>query len=311
VGGTRAHARRVVIVYAALTGLGFVALLLAGAGPFNAVVYTLSAVSTGGFSPHDASLGYFSGWAIPWLTTLACLAGSLPLALYHRGWLHGWKTLLADLQFRALLLFALAASVTLAFCLHLGHRLPWNQTLYHAPLMALSAQSTAGFATLAPGHLDASSKMALILTMAAGGGLGSTAGGIKLLRLVILLRLLQLTLVRTCLPAHAILEPRLGGRRLQDEEIQQALLLILLFIAVVTLSWLPFLALGYQPLDALFEVVSATGTVGLSAGVTGPELPALLKGVLCADMLMGRLEILAWLVILFPRTWIGKREEGL
>jgi len=67
--------------------------------------------------------------------------------------------------------------------------------------------------------------------------------------------------------------------------------------------------MGYDPLDALFEVVSATGTVGLSTGITGPELPPLLKGVLCADMLMGRLEILAWLVILYPRTWFGNRVE--
>jgi trk system potassium uptake protein TrkH len=65
--------------------------------------------------------------------------------------------------------------------------------------------------------------------------------------------------------------------------------------------------MGYAPLDSLFEVVSATGTVGLSSGITGPELPTLLKGVICADMLMGRLEIVAWLVVLNPGTWIGRR----
>ncbi len=67
--------------------------------------------------------------------------------------------------------------------------------------------------------------------------------------------------------------------------------------------------LGYDPLDALFDVVSATGTVGLSCGVVGPELPVVLKAVLCANMLMGRLEILVWLVILYPRTWFGNRVE--
>jgi trk system potassium uptake protein TrkH len=56
-------------------------------------------------------------------------------------------------------------------------------------------------------------------------------------------------------------------------------------------------------------VVSATGTVGLSVGITSADLPAQLKGVLCADMLMGRLEIIAWLVMLFPGTWFGKRME--
>ena len=55
--------------------------------------------------------------------------------------------------------------------------------------------------------------------------------------------------------------------------------------------------------------VSATGTVGLSAGITSPALPALLKGVLCIDMLMGRLEIIAWLVLIYPGTWFGRRME--
>jgi trk system potassium uptake protein TrkH len=309
VGGTRVHARRVLAVYSLLTAAGMAALLLAGSGFFEAVVYTLAAVSTGGFAPHDASLGHFSGWLLPWLTILACLAGALPLALYHGGWRRGWQDLRRDLQLRTLLPLALLASLALSVCMHVGLHLPWEQTLFHAPLLALSAQSTAGFSTLNPGELDAASKMVLILTMAVGGGLGSTAGGIKLLRLLVLLRLLQLTVARTCLPPHAVLDARLGGRRLQDEEIRQALLFILLFLTVVAASWLPFLMLGYDPLDALFEVVSATGTVGLSAGVTGPELPALLKGVLCVDMLMGRLEILAWLVMLYPRTWFGRRVK--
>ncbi|MEJ2711510.1 MAG: potassium transporter TrkG, partial [Anaerolineales bacterium] len=97
--------------------------------------------------------------------------------------------------------------------------------------------------------------------------------------------------------------------RLQDEEIRMALLLILLFITVVALSWLPFVAMGYSPIDSLFEVVSATGTVGLSAGLTSSTLPAVLKVILCVDMLMGRLEIIAWLVMLYPGTWFGRRME--
>jgi trk system potassium uptake protein TrkH len=66
---------------------------------------------------------------------------------------------------------------------------------------------------------------------------------------------------------------------------------------------------GYDPLDALFEVVSATATVGLSTGISRPELETVLKGVLCFDMLAGRLEIIALLVILYPRNWVGRREK--
>jgi len=68
--------------------------------------------------------------------------------------------------------------------------------------------------------------------------------------------------------------------------------------------------MGYEPIDALFEVVSAVGTVGLSSGITSSDLPTLLKGMLCADMLMGRLEIIALLIILYPRTWFGRRFKA-
>jgi trk system potassium uptake protein TrkH len=76
------------------------------------------------------------------------------------------------------------------------------------------------------------------------------------------------------------------------------MLIILFFILIVLASWIPFIIMGYEPIDALFEVVSAVGTVGLSSGTTSSDLPTLLKGILCADMLMGRLEIIALLIIL-------------
>jgi trk system potassium uptake protein TrkH len=76
----------------------------------------------------------------------------------------------------------------------------------------------------------------------------------------------------------------------------------------VFLSWFPFLLYGYDPLNALFEVVSATGTVGLSSGVSRPALEPALKLLLTLDMLFGRVEIIALLVVLYPGTWLGRRR---
>jgi trk system potassium uptake protein TrkH len=95
----------------------------------------------------------------------------------------------------------------------------------------------------------------------------------------------------------------LGGRDLEGSQIEHALLLILLFVLLILGSWLAFLAAGYPPLDALFDIVSATATVGLSTGITGPDLEAGLKLLLTLDMLAGRLEIVALLVLIFPGTW--------
>ena len=308
VGGTRAHARRALKVYGVLTALGIIGSLSVGVGFFDAVLYTFAAVSTGGFAPHDGSLATF-GWPAQAWITLLCLAGAIPLTFYYRMLKERRRVAVDFTQLQAVVIACLVVSLAVGAAMRLSAGMAWPQVLHHAPLLAFSAQTTAGFSSMPSGQLDAGSKLVLIFSMLVGGGVGSTAGGFKLLRLLIAVSVFRWILLRTCLPKHAVIEPRLAGRRLQDEEIRVALLLILLFVAVVALSWLPFVAMGYSPLDSLFEVVSATGTAGLSTGLTSTTLPGPLKGILCVDMLMGRLEIIAWLLMLYPGTWFGRRME--
>jgi len=111
------------------------------------------------------------------------------------------------------------------------------------------------------------------------------------------------------MPRQAVAEASLGRRRLETDEIQNALSIVFFFLIFLGISWLIFIGMGHNPLDSLFEVVSAIGTVGLSSGISAPDLHPVLKGVLCADMLLGRLEIIAWIVLFYPRTWIGRRLE--
>lgn len=309
VGGTRAHARQILKVYGILTAVGIIGSWAVGIGFVDAMHYTFAAVSTGGFAPNDSSLAAFSWPAQVWITLL-CLAAAIPLAFYPLMLRAQRRGAVESLQLVAILLAALSVALVVGATMRWCGGMAWSQVFHHAPVLAFSAQTTAGFSSLLGAELDAGSKLVLIFSMLVGGGAGSTAGGFKLLRLLIAVSVLRLIVLRTCLPKHAVSAPRLAGHRLQDEEIHAALLLILLFVAVVILSWLPFVAMGYNPLDSLFEVVSATGTVGLSVGLTTATLPALLKGILCFDMLMGRLEIIAWLVMLYPGTWFGRKMEG-
>ncbi|AGF77543.1 Trk-type K+ transport system, membrane component [Desulfocapsa sulfexigens DSM 10523] len=308
VGGTRAHARRVLKVYIILTVLGIIGSLAVGMRCFDGVLYTFAAVSTGGFAPNDTSLAIL-GWPAQVWISLLCLAGAIPLAFWYGMFKEKWRVGVEFLQMRAIIIVILIVSLTIGAAMRLSTDMAWTQILHHAPLLAFSAQTTAGFSSISCDQLDAGSKLVLISSMLVGGGFGSTSGGFKLLRLLIAVSVLRLILVRTCLPRHAVIEHRLVGRRLRDQDIHAALLLIVLFVAVVLFSWLPFVVMGFSPLDSLFEVVSATGTVGLSVGLTNANLPALLKGVLCVDMLMGRLEIIAWLMMIYPGTWFGRRME--
>jgi trk system potassium uptake protein TrkH len=299
---TRTYARRVAIVYGVLTGCAVLGIWLAAGDGFVALAHGLSAVSTGGFSTFDDSLAGLAPGAAAVITGFAWL-GAVSLPLYTLAWQKGLGALPRDPELRALVIATAALGALLYLWMPTGG---WLDAL----LMGMSAQSTTGFSTVAVGELDDASKLAMTGAMLVGGSVGSTAGGFKLLRLLLLLRLLQLVLVRTAAPRHAVIDVRLGGRRVDDADLWRAMLLVVTFVLLVFLSWLAFVAHGYPALDALFEVASATGTVGLSTGIARPDLEPLLKAVLCFDMLAGRVEIFALLVVLYPGTWFGKRSEA-
>lgn len=308
VGGTRAHARRVLLVYGAMTIAGVALLWVMGAGPLDAAVYTMAAVSTGGFASHDASLAALVGPARAGATILF-IAGAIPFTLYWKSWRNGPRTFLRDPQLRALLVFGLAVSLLLLGWSWTDPAVGWSRKVGDAVITGFSAQTTTGFHTTPPGELANGPKLILILSMLVGGSAGSTAGGIKLVRILLFFRIFHLALARTALPRHAVIEEGEASGGGDPGETRGALLIVVLFGVALALSWLAFLATGHSPLDSLFDVASALGTVGLSTGVTGPSLAWGLKLVLCADMLLGRLEFVALLVLFYPRTWIGKRRS--
>lgn len=309
IGGTRAMARRVLTIYTLLTIAGIVLLMLSGVDWYTSILYCLAAISTGGFSPHDTSLYGLQNHSAEAIVIVISMAGAVSLFLYYRVYRNGWREVWHDRQFRAFMLAGILVTTILSCFLWYQDGLSWTAALRHGALNGLSALSTAGFASMDIGDMGDSSKFTLIMAMAAGGNAGSTAGGIKIIRLLILFHMLYLIIQRAGAPSHAVLQARLGERKLEVDEMLNAVCLFVLFITIAVLSWLPFLALGHAPLDSLFEVISALGTAGLSTGITSIELHPFLKGILCADMLFGRLEIIAWLVFFYPGTWIGLRKE--
>lgn len=309
IGSTRVNARRVFAVYAILTIVGVLFLGVLGNSWFESILYSFSAVSTGGFSPHDASLKGIESHYNQFVVIILSVAGGISLVLYHRAYRNGLKSIRNDLQIQGFLTAGLLTTLLMAWFLWVQDGVHWTAALRHGLLNALSAQSTAGFSSMDISTIGDGSKLTLIFAMAVGGSIGSTAGGIKIFRLLIVFRLLYLILQRAGMPPNAVSEIRMSGRRLEADEIHNALCLMVAYILFICLSWMPFLVMGHAPLDSLFEVVSALSTTGISAGVTCAKLHPLLKGVLCADMLLGRLEIIAWLVFLYPGTWIGRRME--
>lgn len=306
---TGTHARRVLLVYCALTVIGFAVLWTLSGDGFAALTHVMSAVSTGGFSSFDDGLAGFGGLGPVLWTSFLSLCGAVALPLYFFATQRGIGVVSRDEELRALVIFVLVFTVALMW----GNSAA-NTNLDHIVaglVTVISAQTTTGFSYADTQSLTAVQMGALMIAMLIGGSVGSTAGGIKIYRTLIAAKMVAFLLRRGSIAAHAVSAPMLGGRQLENDEIQRALVVVVLFVATIALSWLPFLAYGYDPLRSLFEVVSATCTVGLSAGITADTLPTPLKLVLCLDMWLGRLEIIGMLVVVYHRVWWGRRVESL
>jgi len=307
ISSSRTFARQMLVVYVILTAVAVLAVTAISGDFFLAITHVLTGVSTGGFSSFNDNLAGIP----PGMTQSAILFftmfGAIPFPLFFIAWKSGLKNVYKDVEFIGLFALIVLFSLLLTILLFNQWGGDWQNALYHGVCTAVSAQTTTGFNTISVSELNPVTKLVIIISMIIGGSTASSAGGIKILRLLIFFRLMQLIFQRTTLPSHAVSKQTLGGKTIENDELQRALFLIILFFVVIIVSWLIFLFYGYEPLDALFEVVSATATTGLSSGVTQHGMPTALKAVLAVDMLLGRLEIIAFLVLLYPRNWFGKR----
>lgn len=297
---TRAYTRKLLLIYSVITVLGIVGLLLFQLSLSDALALTFSSISTGGFSPYVESLAGL-GAGVQSLILLISFLGAISFPLFWVVNLKSVKELFMDRQLALLLLFILFFAVMFTL-------LNTHEYMSVGFANALSNQTTTGYSTLDMSQISASSKFLFLVSMLTGGATLSTAGGMKLGRFLVLLQAVRLVFARTTLPKHAASFESLGTKaRELSQETVACFCLFSLYVTAIFVSTLIFVAMGYPLVDSLFDVTSALGTVGVSSGVTSPELPTLLKGVLCVDMLLGRVEIIALVILLYPKTLFGRR----
>lgn len=292
---SKVFARKILLIYSMITILGFGLLWLTGINWIDAVELTFSSISTGGFSPYPDNLESVSRT----IQSLVCVISFLGALSFPHFWLTSLKNvkaLLTDIQFLGLI-FCILFFTILVFIFNSVNRID-------AFFNVIAAQTTAGFSTLSISEFDPGSKFLLLASMLIGGGTLSTAGGIKILRLFVILQAIRHLFFRTSITKSTVVSEKLSPEAIS------CMCVFSLYIIVIFISTLAFVTMGYPLLDSLFDVVSAIGTVGLSSGLTSSSLPALLKVVLGMDMLLGRLEIVTLLVIFYPRTLIGRRNKA-
>jgi trk system potassium uptake protein TrkH len=303
--GARTWMRTMTIVYGALTAGTIAAFLAAGLDPWHALLHGLTAVCGGGFAADDQSIGGIGGRPVQAVGMAGGVLGAISFLIWPQLRRGKWREVLGAPELRAFGGLCVLGAAVLFGTMTLLSGLSWREAAWDATLMSLSSQATTGFSTLDLGPLDPVSKLVMTVQMILGGDTASTAGGIKMFRLLAMLRLIRSAIARTALAPHAMIPTRAG----EADLIRGTATVVTLFAVMLLLCWAIFLGAGIAPVDALFDCASALSTCGASVGVASHGLAWPLKLVLTLAMLVGRLEIVAVLVLFYPRTWIGRRQD--
>lgn len=296
-------------VYVALTVICTIAYAAAGMTGFNALNHALTTISTAGFSTHDASMGHYADRpAILWVGTIFMFIGALPFSILILFGLRGRLDALGDPQIRVFAIYVLLLILAVTIYLRVSEDIGFFEALTQTAFNFMSIITTTGYASSDYGQWGAFAFACAFVAMFLGGCSGSTTGGIKAYRFLILFELLANGLRRLVYP-NTVLSVRYGDRTV-DETLQRA---VVLFISAFLVIWLITIVLlaatGLDFITAMSGALTALTNVGPGLGDTiGPagnfsSLPDVSKWILTAAMLMGRLELLAVLVIFTPVFW--------
>ena len=299
-------------VYILFTLLTTLALKVAGMSWFMAMNLALATVATGGFSYHNESLMEFETVYVELVVIIAMIAASLNFALYYKIYQHNFKVFLLDTERKVYFWIIGIATVLITANLYFTGYFDAGTSLRHALFQTVSIASTTGFASDDYNLWPDFSRYILLLLMFVGGCSGSTAGGMKVSRFVILLKVTWAELRRTIHP-HMVYNIKMGGRNVPPVVIGNVTRFFYLYMVVFSILTLLISLNGFSMLESIGVIAACMSSVGPAFGIVGPtatyaDVPTFGRLVVIAAMILGRLEIFTLLIIMRPDFWRVKHN---
>jgi len=300
--------RWIISVYLLITVLCAVALRLCGMGIFDSINHALTTAATGGFSTKNASIAYFNSHAIEYVITffmfLSGINYGLIFFLVFRGQV---RKLIEDTQFKwyvmLLILFTAIVGIGLFVSTPYNGAASFRNALFHVTAIITTTGFTSTDYTLWPPFIW----MILGLCFYFGACAGSTTGGMKTIRIAILLKSMRNEFNRILHP-NAVLPVRINGKVIPPSTRQSVLTFSIFFFALVFVGWFFYLAIGIDIAEAYGISLSCLSNIGLTIGDHGcnipwSDMPAIGKWFSTFLMLVGRLEVFSVLLIITPAFW--------
>ena len=294
-------------MYGVLTLANFLALWIAGMGPYDAVIHALGTAGTGGFSNYSASIGHFQSPWINWITTFFMLIFGVNFALYYKVLIGDWKEALHSEELHWFLGIAGGATVLITIVI-----LPQYGNIFtafeHSAFQVSSLITTTGYATADFNLWPIAGKMLLFLVLFIGGCAGSTAGGMKVCRVGMLCKQGLREIRRTIQPRKVQLV-RFEGKTVEEDTLHQVAMFFFMYLLMILLGGALLALEGKADFQTnLTAALTCVSNVGPGLGEVGPAggfggygpFGKLLSSFL---MLAGRLEIFPMLALFHPAMY--------
>lgn len=280
--------------------------MLCGVDFSIAVTHAMSTIGTCGFSTYDDSTMHFHNLPFELWTALFMFLAGGSFSLYYRAWVKGPSVILRNTEFRAYLCIILVSILLIFLNLIVEMGLDFASTVRFA-VFQVTSLSTTGFVSADFETWPTFSKLLLLILMMIGGCAGSTASGIKVARLILLVRNARAVILQKLNP-HRVVDISLGGAHVDSAMLLRVGTFFFLYLAIIFVTAFLLTMDGLLPFDAIAVAVTTIGNIGPAFGIvsatsTYAPLSDFVKTILCVTMLLGRLEIFTLLILLRPSFW--------
>ncbi|MBQ8535813.1 MAG: TrkH family potassium uptake protein [Clostridia bacterium] len=298
------------IIYGVITAVQAVVLMLAGMNLYDALIHAFGTVGTGGFSNYTASISHFESPLIEWIITFFMLLCGVNFALFYRAAIGDWRGALKNEEMRWFLgiVGAFILGITLMILPQYGDLFT---ALRHSAFQVASVVSTTGYMTQDFNLWFQAAKMLLVLLMFMGGCAGSTAGGLKVIRVSLLLKMVKREVRRTFQP-RKMQVVRFEGKGVDEQMLSGITMFFCTYILMLLAgTFVVSLENTYGFTENFTAALTCISNVGPGLGAVGPAsnfagYGPLSKFVLSFLMLAGRLEIFPMLILFHPAIWKRK-----
>jgi trk system potassium uptake protein len=300
-------ARILWMVYFVISFFQVIALLLAGVSLYDSINHTFTTMACGGFSNYALSVEAFHSPLVEFIITFFMFVAGANFALHYRAIYVDKKLLLNDDEFRFYTALVLSATGLLTLLLWRDMDTGSFDSFRLAIFQVVSIITTTGFATTDFNLWSDSAKMVLVLVMFVGGCAGSTGGGMKVVRILILLRHSRAELFKTLHP-RAVRGVKFNNRGVPEEIVNSIVSFVVIYLLVFVSSALILSVLGMDIMTSFTASIATLGNIGPGLNVVGPmgsfdPIPPLGKLVLIANMWIGRLEVYTVILLFTPEFW--------